>query len=158
MIPSRREGVFPSLGGVRGGLKLHKTMRKKIIPYNPKLKQKARDLRNDSTLSEVLLWKHLKGRQMRGYSFRRQRPIDNYIVDFFCPDLMLALEIDGISHDGKKKDIYDKNRQKRLESLGIRFLRFNDRDVKKNIREVVITIEGWIDENPPLAPPREGNN
>ncbi len=131
-------------------------MRKKIIPYNPKLKQRARDLRNNSTLSEILLWKHLKSKQVRGYSFRRQRPIGNYIVDFFCPDLMLALEIDGMSHDGKRKDIYDKERQKRLEGLGIKFLRFNDRDVKKDIKEVLITIEGWIDENPPLAPPKRG--
>ncbi len=131
-------------------------MRKKIIPYNSKLKQRARDLRNNSTLSEILLWKHLKDKQVRGYSFRRQRPIGNYIVDFFCPDLMLALEIDGMSHDGKRKDIYDKERQKRLEGLGIKFLRFNDRDVKKNTREILITIEGWIDENPPLTPPKRG--
>ena len=120
-------------------------MRRKIIPYNPKLKQLARNLRNKSTLSEVLLWRHLKGKQMRGYAFHRQKPIDNYIIDFFCPKLMLALEIDGISHDGKGKNIYDKERQRRLENLGIKFLRFKDADVKNNIEGVLIKIEEWID-------------
>ena len=57
--------------------------RRQIIPYNPKLKEIARQLRNNSTLSEVLLWLELKGKKMRGYDFHRQKPIDNYIVDFF---------------------------------------------------------------------------
>ena len=120
-------------------------MRRKIIPYNPKLKQLARSLRNNSTLSEVLLWKYLKGKQMKGYAFHRQKPIDNYIVDFFCPELMLALEIDGISHDGKEKNIYDEERQRRLASLGVSFLRFRDIDIKNNIEGVLIRIEEWID-------------
>lgn len=72
--------------------------RRKIIPYDPKLKMLVRKLRNNSTLSEVLLWLELKGKQMKGYDFHRQKPIDNYIVDFFCHELMLAIEIGGISH------------------------------------------------------------
>ncbi|NOQ68024.1 DUF559 domain-containing protein [Patescibacteria group bacterium] len=116
---------------------------RKIIPYNSKLKQIARNLRNNSTLSEVLLWQHLRGKKMKGYDFHRQKPIGNYIVDFFCNDLMLAIEIDGISHDDKiNKDV---KRQKQIESFGISFLRFNDIDVKKNIEGVVVAIEGWID-------------
>ncbi len=80
---------------------------------------------------------------MKGYDFHRQKPIGNYIVDFFCSDLMLAIEIDGISHDEKNnKDI---KRQKQIENLGISFLRFNDIDVKKNIEGVVVAIEKWID-------------
>lgn len=67
--------------------------RRKIIPYNPALKEKARELRNNSTKTEILLWLNLKGKQMRGYDFHRQKPIDNYIVDFFCNELMLAIEI-----------------------------------------------------------------
>ena len=130
-------------------------MRRKIIPYNPKLKQRAKDLRNDSTLSKVLLWKYLKGKQIKGYDFHRQKPIDNYIVDFFCPELMLALEIDGVSHIGKEKDIYDEERQKLLESFGVKFLRFNDIDVKKNIEGVLMKIEGWIDKHTPNPSPRK---
>ena len=79
-------------------------MKRKIIPYDPKLKQLARELRNKSTLAEVLLWKHLKGKQIQGYDFHRQKPLDQYIVDFFCSELMLAIEIDGDSHDYKERE------------------------------------------------------
>ncbi|MFM8833835.1 MAG: endonuclease domain-containing protein [Cytophagales bacterium] len=87
---------------------------KKRIHYDPKLTARARELRNNSTLSEVLLWQELKGAKILGYDFHRQKPIDNFIVDFFCYDLMLAIEIDGSSHDGKEK--YDSFRQQKLES------------------------------------------
>ena len=120
-------------------------MRRKIIPYNPKLTKLARTLRNNSTLSEVLLLGALKGKQMRGYDFHRQKPIDRYIVDFYCPDLFLAIEIDGVSHIGKEG--YDEKRQRRLESLGVRFLRFLDSDVKTNLEGVVAAIGEWIDEH-----------
>ncbi len=101
--------------------------RRKIIPYDPALKHLARRLRNNSTLSEVLLWKQLKGKKMGGYAFYRQRPIDRYIVDFFCPELMLAIEVDGSSHDQRGEA--DLERQERLESLGVRFLRFDDKEL-----------------------------
>jgi very-short-patch-repair endonuclease len=73
--------------------------RKNILPYNPILKDLARELRNKSTLSEVLLWQHLKGKQMLGYDFDRQKPINNFIIDFFCSELMLAIEIAGETHN-----------------------------------------------------------
>ncbi len=120
-------------------------MRRKIIPYNSQLKEIARKLRNNSTLSEILLWRALKGKQMRGFDFHRQKPIDRFIVDFYCPDLFLAIEVDGISHEGKEE--YDENRQKKLESLGVHFLRFLDSDVKTNLDGVVAAIEEWIDEH-----------
>ncbi|MFZ1082656.1 MAG: DUF559 domain-containing protein [Candidatus Kryptoniota bacterium] len=125
-------------------------MRRKIIPYNPKLKEIARNLRSHGSLSEVLLWGALKGKQMRGYDFHRQKPIDKFIVDFYCPDLFLAIEIDGISHNGKEE--YDEERQKRLESLGVHFLRFLDSDVKRNLDGVVAAIGEWIDEHKPEQP------
>ena len=116
---------------------------RKIISYNPKLKQLAKNLRNNSTLAEVLLWQNLKGKKMKGYDFHRQKPIGNYIVDFFCNELMLALEIDGMSHDEKIEE--DIKRQKQIENLGVSFLRFNDLDVKKNMEGVVVAIEEWIE-------------
>ena len=119
--------------------------RRKIISYNPALKEKARQLRNDSTKTEILLWTFLKGRQLRGYDFHRQKPVDEYIVDFFCSELMLAIEIDGVSHIGK--EMYDTERQNRLEKLGVRFLRFKDDDVFYNCDYVVKEIEKWIDNN-----------
>ena len=117
-------------------------MRRKIIPYNPRLKELARELRNNSTTSEIKLWRFLKGRQMCGYDFHRQKPIGDFIVDFFCNELMLAIEIDGISHIGQEK--YDKQRQEKLESLGIKFLRFDDNEVFYNIENVIGKIEKWI--------------
>ncbi len=81
-----------------------------------------------------------------GYDFDRQRPIDEYIVDFYCKDLQLAIEIDGISHDYEEVIENDKIRQKRLESLGVHFLRFDDREVRNDRRNVLRTIEHWIEE------------
>jgi very-short-patch-repair endonuclease len=118
--------------------------RRTILPYSPNLKELARKLRKSSTLSEVLLWRHLKGKQMLGYDFHRQKPIDNYIVDFFCKDLMLAIEIDGVSHDFEEVYVKDNVRQQRLESFGVHFLRFDDREVKKDINNVLQAIENWI--------------
>ena len=118
--------------------------RKVIIPYKPKLKEVARKLRKSGTLSEVLLWRYLKGKQVLGYDFDRQKPIDNYIVDFFCKDLMLAIEIDGESHYGNEKR--DEERDKRLKQLGVTVLRFDDMDVRYNLEKVLETIEKWIDE------------
>ena len=118
--------------------------RRTIIPYSPKLKELARKLRKSSTLSEVLLWQHLKGKQMLGYDFHRQKPVDNYIVDFFCNELMLAIEIDGVSHEFEEVYVKDMAREQRLESLGVHFLRVDDREVKKDINNVLQAIENWI--------------
>ena len=79
-------------------------MKRKIIPYNPKLKEFAKQLRNNSTKAEIILWQKLKRDQMYGYDFHRQKPIDNYILDFFCYELMLGIEVDGYSHDFLHKD------------------------------------------------------
>jgi len=71
------------------------------IYYHPELKPLARRLRKEGTLAEVLLWEQLQGRKVKGYQFTRQKPIGNYIVDFYCSRLRLAIEADGISHDVK---------------------------------------------------------
>ena len=119
-------------------------MKRKIIPYSPRLKELARQLRKNMTLSEVLLWNELKQGQMHGFDFDRQRSIDEYIVDFYCKDLMLAIEIDGCSHDSETASIKDKMRQQRMEDLGVRFLRFDDLEVKKDMANVILTIETWV--------------
>ena len=82
---------------------------------------------------------------MCGYDFDRQKPIDNYIVDFYCKDLMLAIEIDGESHYGKEKK--DEARDKRLNQLGVTVLRFDDLDVRYDLEKVLEKIEEWIKEN-----------
>ena len=119
-------------------------MKRKIIPYNPILKELAKKLRQNMTFSEVKLWNELKNGQMMGYDFDRQRPIGNYIVDFYCKDLQLALEIDGITHQDKKIIIKDRVRQKELETLEIKFLRFDALLVVNKVEAVVREIERWI--------------
>ena len=117
-------------------------MRGRFLPYDPWLKEIARKLRNTMTVAEIMLWQRLKGKQVRGYDFHRQKPIDHYVVDFFCPRLKLVLEIDGISHEGKLEQ--DEKRQKDLEEYGLEFLRFDDLEVKRNLDGVVAAIEEWI--------------
>jgi very-short-patch-repair endonuclease len=120
-------------------------MQRKILPYNPALKDLARNLRKNMTLAEVLLWNQIKKGQIQGFDFDRQHPILNYIVDFYCKDLMLAIEIDGSTHDFKIEK--DEIRQRELESVGIRVLRFLDSDVKANLEGVVKSIEMWVEGN-----------
>lgn len=84
---------------------------------------------------------------MSGFDFHRQKPIDNYIVDFFCHELMLAIEIDGISHTWEDVAVNDEIRQRQIENLGIRFLRFDDKDIKQNMSFVLNTISDWIEEH-----------
>ena len=118
---------------------------RKIIPYNPKLKLLARKLRNESTKSEIKLWGYVSGKQMMGYDFHRQKPIDNYILDFFCHELMLGIELDGITHE--LADVYanDQIKEERMKELGITILRFNDSDVMDNIDGVIYSIEAFIE-------------
>ncbi|NQU27444.1 MAG: endonuclease domain-containing protein [Candidatus Marinimicrobia bacterium] len=115
------------------------------IYYNPKLKQLARNLRNNSTLAEVLLWNQLKQRQVLGYQFMRQKPIANFIVDFFCSNLKLVIEVDGESH--YKRDHQDQQRQQYLESLGLTVLRFDNDQIKQDLNGVLETIHRWININ-----------
>ncbi|MEO1294659.1 MAG: endonuclease domain-containing protein [Cyanobacteria bacterium J06636_16] len=120
-------------------------MKASFLPYNPKLKEIARKLRKNMTRSEIILWQYLKGKQMLGFDFDRQRPIDEYIVvGFYCKQLKLAIEIDGSSHDSAEAQEQDKHRQKRLETLGVHFLRFRDEDVKQHPEAVLQVIEDWI--------------
>lgn len=114
-----------------------------IIPYRCNLKEYARKLRKTSTQAEKELWNYLKAKQINGYDFDRLRPIDQFIVDFFCKELLLVIEIDGRSHDYKIGK--DKKRQNRLEELGISVLRFTDHEVKSNAAGVSESIQQWID-------------
>jgi len=100
---------------------------RKIIPYNPNLKELARKLRKSSTKSEVKLWNHVKGKQLHRYSFHRQKPLLNYIADFYCYDLKLVIELDGYTH--QFEEVYNKDmiKQQELEKVGLTVLRFNDK-------------------------------
>jgi len=119
-------------------------MIRKIIPYNPKLKDLAKKLRQNMTYSEVKFWNEIKNGQLMGYDFDRQRPLGNYIVDFYCKDLQLALEVDGITHLDEKVIQKDEIRQEELEMIGVIFLRFDALLVVNKVGAVIREIEKWI--------------
>lgn len=114
------------------------------IKYNPKLKELARQLRNNSTKSEIRLWQKLKRNQMHGYDFHRQKPIDEYIVDFFCNKLQLAIECDGYSHEILEVWEKDVKKTNRLNTLGIEVLRFSDYQIMNDMDNVLRSIEDHI--------------
>jgi len=127
-------------------------MKRKIIPYNPKLKEFAKQLRNNSTKAEIILWQKLKRDQMYGYDFHRQKPIDNYILDFFCYELMLGIEVDGYSHEFLEVYQKDQQKEKVMNSFGIHILRFSDHQVLKDTENVIKAIEEYILEHEKHTP------
>jgi very-short-patch-repair endonuclease len=114
------------------------------LPYNKNLRDFSRYLRKNSTLSEILLWNELKNEKMLGYQFNRQKPIHRYIVDFYCKKLNLVIEIDGCSHGFEEVYLNDIKREEILESIGLKFLRFDDMEVKLNRNNVLRVIEDYI--------------
>ncbi len=122
---------------------MNKKYKYDIIPYDPKLRERARYLRNHSTRAEIYLWKYLRNKQVFGYDFDRQKPIDHFIVDFYCKELHLAIEIDGDSHN-EKWNTYDKYRDNRLNELGVNVIHFQNEDVKNDLRDVLLAIEETI--------------
>ena len=121
--------------------------KRKIIPYHPKLKELAKQLRNQSTKAEVYLWQKLKNKQLYGYDFHRQKPIDNFILDFFCYELMLGIEVDGYSHELLEIQTKDSIKEQRMHELGIDLLRFSDYQVTTDMENVLRAIEWYIFEH-----------
>ena len=101
------------------------------------LKAFRKSLRNNSTPAEVQLWKMLKNRQVDGLKFRRQHSIENYIVDFYCPEIKLAIEMDGHSHVSYAKQSLDQKRDARINDLGITVLRFENKIVFEQPEEII---------------------
>ncbi len=133
--------------GVENNLVMKKASSENNYHYNKKLQPLARELRNSMTKAECCLWKYaLKGRRMYGYQFSRQRPALDYIVDFMCKELMLIIEVDGISHQFDDIEKKDKLRQTRLEQIGFKVLRFQDGEILNNIGDVIRTIENFINQ------------
>jgi very-short-patch-repair endonuclease len=102
--------------------------------YNKKkFQERRRALRNNMPKSEVVLWSKIKNRQIHGERFLRQYGVDQYVLDFYCPRLKLAIEVDGDSHFMPGAEEQDKARQEYIEALGIHFLRFINVDILENI-------------------------
>lgn len=123
------------------------------LAYNKKLKGFAINLRNESTKAEVWLWKFvLRNKQMKGYTFNRQRPILNFIADFMCKPLMLIIEVDGISHEEELTQYKDALKTQALTDAGYTILRFTDDDILSNLTWVEKEISSVIDKLEPSLP------
>jgi very-short-patch-repair endonuclease len=125
---------------------MRKSKKYKALPYNSALCKRAAELRKAGNLSEVLIWRQLQKRKFRGYDFDRQKIIGNFIVDFFCIDCNVVIEIDGISHDGKIE--YDRKREKFLVSLRLTIIHISAKDVLQNLEGVI----RFLFEHPALSP------
>jgi len=120
-------------------------MKKLYIQYNPKLIEVARENRKNPTQAEKKLWlKILKGKQFENYKFLRQKPLDNFIADFYCAELLLIIEIDGDSHAKQRE--YDTLRSEKLEAHGIKVVRYTNDDVLSNIEGVYQDLKKRIKE------------
>lgn len=108
-----------------------------------KLKPIRRKLRSNSTPCEVLLWTEIR-REKLDVKFRRQYSVGKFVLDFYCPKLKLALEVDGFHHQKKDVKAYDKTRQKFLESLGVRIIRINNNEIQDNLDCVLNRIKNAI--------------
>ncbi|MDQ9009700.1 DUF559 domain-containing protein [Acinetobacter gerneri] len=109
-------------------------------PYNKKLKQASRDLRNNMTEAEKLLWLKLRYKQILGLQFYRQKLILNFIVDFYCPSANLVIECDGSQHYTAEGLKADRNRDQTLGELGLKVLRFDNRQVLQEVDAVIQAI------------------
>ena len=106
-------------------------------PYNKNLKQASRDLRNNMTSAEKLLWSRLRNKQILGLQFYRQKPILNFIVDFYCPAVNLVIECDGSQHYTIDGLAADRARDQALGQLGLNVLRFDNRQILTEIDAMV---------------------
>ena len=97
----------------------------------------ARELRQVETETEKIMWESLRGKRLNGLKFRRQHPYEHYVLDFFCVEHQLAVELDGSVHDVLDQVAYDEERTRFLNEHGLRVIRFRNEEVKKNLSKVL---------------------
>jgi len=129
-----------------------------MLPYNKNLKQRSRQLRENLTDAEKHLWAKVRMKQLRGRQFYRQKPIGDYIVDFYCPKAKLVIEVDGSQHFSDEVTSYDRIRDEYLSSLGLRVLRFTNTEVLTNTEGVLERISENMGEIPLSPPLQKGGN
>ncbi|MFQ5715785.1 MAG: endonuclease domain-containing protein [Nitrospinales bacterium] len=129
------------------------------FPYDKSLKEKARKLRNNPTPAEKRFWNALRGMPFyRTVTFNRQKPLGDYIVDFYCHRFRLVVEIDGDSHGEDQNMLYDLKRTSYLESKGLKVLRFTNREVERNLEGAMARVEETLERQSksPQPPSRRG--
>ncbi len=106
---------------------------------------RARSLRNAMTPIENILWNHIRKKRLSGIIFRRQHPIGQFIVDFYCHEAKLVIEIDGSIHDSDENKEHDENRTYELEKSGLKVIRFKNEEITDNIDEVLKILQNEIE-------------
>lgn len=104
-------------------------------------RENRKQLRGTPVEAEAILWSRLKNKQQKGLRFRRQYSVGRYVVDFYCPSAKLIIELDGPSHQGRETQYYDHIRDTFIKSLGLRILRFKNDDIRRNLSNVLRTIQ-----------------
>ena len=107
------------------------------LPYNKKHKERSRDLRNNMTAAERALWSRVRRKQILGLQFYRQKPIHQYIVDFYCPKANLVIEVDGGQHWQPDRAEADRERDAVLGQLNLKVLRFSNLEILRQLDSVV---------------------
>ena len=125
-------------------LKINKPVFNFYFGASPDIIAKARVLRKNMTRAETILWEQLRRKTVEGLRFRRQHPVDRFILDFYCHPIRLAIEIDGAVHDNPDQSEYDEGRTAELERLGIQVLRFRNEEIMENIDYVIDTIQSLV--------------
>jgi len=152
---SQSENPTPLSHAGRGAGGEGKTDQWQVPPHlRQRMTEVARQFRKQPTPSEAILWQALRNRKLQGRKFRRQQPIGNFIVDFFCANERLILEVDGLIHESQK--ILDQQRQELLESLGLRFVRVSSDLVEKDLSAALEIISQAFNPHPPTPSPNLG--
>ncbi len=134
--------MYFNIKGVRGGVDVTIIDKSKAVKYNKGI---ARHLRKNLTYGEKILWKILRNKNVKGLRFRRQHPIDNYIVDFYCKEKSIIIEIDGPLHEEEERKLKDEIRETYLHAKGYRILRFRDKELLGNVDDILQRIKKFIE-------------
>jgi very-short-patch-repair endonuclease len=132
------------------------TEAKQNFGANLNIKSKARELRKNMTEPEKILWSYIRKRQLYGMHFRRQHPYGIYILDFYCFEANLVIEIDGMIHLNRRD--YDIERTKYLESTGLKVIRFNNKHIENSIEWVLDKINSYLTDLPQYKPSHMGED
>lgn len=107
---------------------------------SPEVFRNAEFLRREMTEAEQVLWEALRNKRLAGFKFRRQHPVSKYVLDFYCHQAKLAIELDGEYHGDRAQQFYDTDRTANLQELGIDVVRFQNAKVLENLDEVLVKI------------------
>lgn len=111
---------------------------------SPEVFRNAEALRSQMTEAEQVLWESLRNKRLSGFKFRRQHPVSKYVLDFYCHQAKLAIELDGEYHEGRAQQFYDTDRTANLQELSIEVVRFQNEEVLGNLEEVLTKIRDAV--------------